>query len=248
MQSNDQMAYDRGSTIFSPDGRLYQVEYAREAVKRGSVTIGVKTSESVVLLAEKRINSPLLVSESIEKLYGVDEHISVAASGHVADARRLVDLARVETQRDRYMYDEAMDARTLAKQIGDQIQEFTQYGGTRPFGCALLVAGVTENDVQLIETEPSGAIIEYKAASIGKGRNEVEEILEERYEEEMSTEDGIRLAVKALKESDADTEIDKVEAMVVDTNGTRKLSDDDLRPYIEGVNDTQVSDDESEEE
>ncbi|MDY6764736.1 MAG: archaeal proteasome endopeptidase complex subunit alpha, partial [Halobacteria archaeon] len=164
MQPNDQMAYDRGSTIFSPDGRLYQVEYAREAVKRGSVTIGVKTSESVILVAEKRVNSDLLVSDSIEKIYEIDDHIAVAASGHVADARQLVDFARVESQRDKYMYEEPIDVRTLAKSLGDHIQQYTQYGGTRPFGCALLIGGVTDNGIDLIESEPSGAIIGYKAA------------------------------------------------------------------------------------
>lgn len=231
MQQNEQMAYDRGSTIFSPDGRLYQVEYAREAVKRGSVSIGVKTEEHVVLLAEKRVTSELLVSESIEKIYQVDDHIAVAASGHVADARQLVDFARVESQRNSYMYEEPMDTQTLAKELGDHIQQYTQYGGTRPFGCALLIGGVTEHGVELIESEPSGAIIGYKAAGIGEGRAAVEEVLEERYEEGMSHDEGITLALEALLSSDADTTLESTEAMVIGEDEIETLTPDDLEEY-----------------
>jgi proteasome alpha subunit len=230
MQQNEQMAYDRGSTIFSPDGRLYQVEYAREAVKRGSVSVGVKTSEGVVLLAEKRVSSDLLVSDTIEKIYQVDDHLAVAASGHVADARQLVDFARVESQRNSYMYEEPLETNTLAKALGDHIQQYTQYGGTRPFGCALLIAGSTRDGPALIESEPSGAIIGYKAAGIGKGRSDVEETLEEGYEEDMSVEEGLELALRALLERD-DSSIDATEAAIVDDDGVRMLSQEEIEEH-----------------
>ncbi len=228
MQQNDQMAYDRGSTIFSPDGRLYQVEYAREAVKRGSVSVGVKTEESVVLLAEKRVGSDLLVSGSIEKIYQVDDHIAVAASGHVADARQLVDFARLESQRNTYMYEEDLDTDTLSKALGDHIQQYTQYGGTRPFGCALLIGGYTNGEPELIESEPSGAIIGYKAAGIGEGRGQVEEILEEGYEDGLSTEEGLELGLKALIEGDEDSDVDAVEAAVIDEEGFRVVPREEI--------------------
>jgi proteasome alpha subunit len=230
MQQNEQMAYDRGSTIFSPDGRLYQVEYAREAVKRGSVSVGVKTSEGVVLLAEKRVSSDLLVSDTIEKIYQVDDHLAVAASGHVADARQLVDFARVESQRNSYMYEEPLETDTLAKALGDHIQQYTQYGGTRPFGCALLIAGSTRDGPALIESEPSGAIIGYKAAGIGKGRSDVEETLEEGYEEDLSVEEGLELALRALLERD-DSSIDATEAAIVDDDGVRTLSQEEIEEH-----------------
>jgi len=230
MQQNEQMAYDRGSTIFSPDGRLYQVEYAREAVKRGSVSVGVKTSEGVVLLAEKRVSSDLLVSDTIEKIYQVDDHLAVAASGHVADARQLVDFARTESQRNSYMYEEPLETDTLAKALGDHIQQYTQYGGTRPFGCALLIAGSTRDGPALIESEPSGAIIGYKAAGIGKGRSDVEETLEEGYEEDLSVEEGLELALRALLERD-DSSIDATEAAIVDDDGVRMLSQEEIEEH-----------------
>ncbi len=229
MQQNEQMAYDRGSTIFSPDGRLYQVEYAREAVKRGSVSVGVKTDESVVLLAEKRVGSDLLVSGSIEKIYQVDDHIAVAASGHVADARQLVDFARLESQRNTYMYEEDLDTDTLSKALGDHIQQYTQYGGTRPFGCALLIGGFTRGEPALVESEPSGAIIGYKAAGIGEGRAEVEEILEDGYEDGLSTEEGLELGLRSLIESEEDSEVDAVEAAVVDEDGFRVVPREEIR-------------------
>jgi len=248
MQQNDQMAYDRGSTIFSPDGRLYQVEYAREAVKRGSVSVGVKTSEGVVLLAEKRVSSDLLVSETIEKIYTVDNHLAVAASGHVADARQLVEFARRESQRNQYMYEEPLETGTLAKALGDHIQQYTQYGGTRPFGCALLVAGVTRDGPALIESEPSGAIIGYKAAGIGEGRSEVEEALEDGYEEGMSVDEGIELAVGALLERE-DATLGATEAAVVEEDGVRRLSHEELEEHApqDEAEDDEGTDDETEE-
>jgi proteasome alpha subunit len=246
MQQNEQMAYDRGSTIFSPDGRLYQVEYAREAVKRGSVSIGVKTADGVVLLAEKRVSSDLLVSETIEKIYTVDDHLAVAASGHVADARQLVEFARRESQRNQYMYEEPLETDTLAKALGDHIQQYTQYGGTRPFGCALLVAGMTRDGPALIESEPSGAIIGYKAAGIGEGRAEVEEFLEDGYEEGMSVDDGLELAVNALLERD-DATLEATEAAVIEDDGVRRVPDEELQEYAPEDTDQDESDDETEE-
>lgn len=246
MQQNEQMAYDRGSTIFSPDGRLYQVEYAREAVKRGSVSIGIKTADGVVLLAEKRVSSDLLVSETIEKIYTVDDHLAVAASGHVADARQLVEFARRESQRNQYMYEEPLETDTLAKALGDHIQQYTQYGGTRPFGCALLVAGMTRDGPALIESEPSGAIIGYKAAGIGEGRAEVEDALEEGYEEGMTVDEGLELAVKVLAERD-DTTLEATEAAVVEEDGVRRVSHDELQEYAPEEDDQDESDDETEE-
>ena len=246
MQQNDQMAYDRGSTIFSPDGRLYQVEYAREAVKRGSVSIGVKTAEGVVLLAEKRVSSDLLVSETIEKIYTVDDHLAVAASGHVADARQLVEFARRESQRNQYMYEEPLETDTLAKALGDHIQQYTQYGGTRPFGCALLVAGMTRDGPALIESEPSGAIIGYKAAGIGEGRAEVEESLEDGYEEGMSVEEGLELAVGALLERE-DATLEATEAAVIEEEGVRRVPDEELQEYAPEDTDEGETDEETEE-
>ena len=202
---SQQQAYDRGITIFSPDGRLYQVEYAREAVKRGSASIGVRTDEGVVLLADKRSHSPLMEPESVEKLHKADDHIGIASAGHVADARQLIDFARRQAQVERLRYGEAMGVETLTKTVTDYIQQYTQIGGARPFGVALVVGGIANGEPRLFETDPSGTPYEWKALAIGENRKEIREYLEERYTEELTLDEGLELALSAL--SDATDEL-----------------------------------------
>lgn len=192
------MAYDRGITVFSPDGRLFQVEYAREAVKRGTTTIGLKFKDGVVLIVDKRISSRLMEPKSIEKIFQIDEHIGCATSGLVADARILVDQARQAAQIHRVTYDEDIGVESLVKRICDYKQNYTQYGGVRPFGTALLMAGVDEYGLYLFETDPSGALVSYKAGSIGSGRATVMDLFEKEYEEEMEFEDALNLGLRAL--------------------------------------------------
>ncbi|MCK5547383.1 MAG: archaeal proteasome endopeptidase complex subunit alpha, partial [Thermoplasmata archaeon] len=151
-----QMAYDRAITVFSPDGRLFQVEYARVAVTRGTTTTGLKFKNGVALLADKRIASRLMEASSIEKIFQIDEHIGCATSGLVADARALVDYARVIAQINKVTYSEKISVEMLVKKICDYKQSYTQYGGVRPFGTALLVAGADSEGINLFETDPSG--------------------------------------------------------------------------------------------
>src|SRR4030042_4540856 len=145
MQMAPQMGYDRAITVFSPDGRLFQVEYAREAVKRGTTAVGVKAVDGVALLVDKRVTSKLLEAESIEKIFQIDDHIGAATSGLVADARVIIDRARVEAQTNRVPYDEPTGVEVISKKICDHKQTYTQYGGGRPYGTALLFAGVGDN-------------------------------------------------------------------------------------------------------
>ncbi|MUV91088.1 archaeal proteasome endopeptidase complex subunit alpha [Halapricum sp. CBA1109] len=210
MQGNhEQQAYDRGITIFSPDGRLYQVEYAREAVKRGSASVGVRTPEGVVLAADRHTRSPLIEEESIEKVHGIDDHMAIASAGHVADARQLIDFARRRAQVNHLRYDEAIDVETLTKAVTDHIQEYTQTGGARPFGVALLVGGVDDGEPRLFETDPSGTPYEWQATAIGGGREDSQRYLEDNYEEGLDLDGGIGLALEALAEgSDDDDGLD----------------------------------------
>jgi proteasome alpha subunit len=195
---SQQQAYDRGITIFSPDGRLYQVEYAREAVKRGSASVGIRTSEGVVLAAERRTRSPLMERDSVEKLHKVDEHIGIASAGHVADARQLIDVARREAQVNQLRYGETIGVETLTKAVTDHIQQYTQTGGARPFGVALLVGGVENGAPRLYETDPSGTPYEWKAVAIGGNREEIQQYLEDNYSDELGLEGGVDLAIEAL--------------------------------------------------
>jgi proteasome alpha subunit len=233
-----QMAYDRAITVFSPDGRLFQVEYAREAVKRGTTTVGLKFKDGVVLIVDKRIASRLMEPKSIEKIFKIDGHIGCATSGLVADARILVDQARVIAQINKITYDEEMSVEELVKRICDYKQNYTQYGGVRPFGTALLVAGVDEHGEHLFETDPSGALVSYKAGSIGAGRNAVMEVFEEEYQEGMAMEDAIVLGLKALKKATEEEKINPkaVEiGLVVRGQSFRRLEESEVEIYIEKV-------------
>jgi proteasome alpha subunit len=236
MQGNQQ-AYDRGTSIFSPDGRLYQVEYAREAVERGSASVGVRTAEGVVLAAHRRVRSSLMDPESVEKLHQVDDHLGVASAGNAADARQLVEFARRAAQRDRLRYDEPMGVETLTKEVADHVQEYTQSGGARPFGTALLVGGFTEDEPVLYETDPSGTPSAWDAAAIGKGSPEIREFFEAEYVAGLDLDSGVDLALEALAapgdESFAPTDV--AVSTVALESGYRPLSTDERRTTLEDL-------------
>ncbi len=195
---SQQQAYDRGITIFSPDGRLYQVEYAREAVKRGTASIGIRTEDGVVLAVDKRIRSPLMERTSVEKIHKADDHIGIASAGHVADARQLIDFARRQAQVNQLRYDEPIGVETLTKAVTDHIQQYTQVGGARPFGVALIIGGIENGEPRLYETDPSGTPYEWQALAVGADRGDIEDYLEEHYRDDLSLDEGVDLALAAL--------------------------------------------------
>ncbi|MDG6243655.1 MAG: archaeal proteasome endopeptidase complex subunit alpha [Methanolobus sp.] len=238
MQMTPQMGYDRAITVFSPDGRLFQVEYAREAVKRGTTAAGVKSKDGVVLLVDKRITSRLIEAESIEKIFQIDDHIGVATSGLVADARALVDRARVEAQVNMVSYDEPIGVEVIAKKICDHKQTYTQYGGVRPYGTALLIAGVDDSRPRLFESDPSGALLEYKATAIGAGRNAFMEIFEADYREDMDIDAAIMLGMKALytsTEGKMDPATLELGVVTLGDRQFRKLSEEEVATFVSRV-------------
>ena len=234
-------AYDRASTIFSPDGRLFQVEYAREAVKRGTTTVGLKYTDGVVLIVDKRITSSLIEPDSIEKIFQINDHIGCATSGLIADARALVEKTRLDAQINEITYDEKIPIKTLVKQICDFKQAYTQYGGARPFGTTLLIAGVDAKGPQLFATDPSGAYIEYKANSEGKGRNDAMAYFEEKYKENMTLEEAIDMGIKAIKKGyKGKLNPDAIEIAVIDAKEKfRRLSHDESKNYVKKAIDKQ---------
>jgi proteasome alpha subunit len=235
------MGYDRAITVFSPDGRLFQVEYAREAVKRGTTSVGIKAKDGVALLVDKRISSRLLEPQSTEKIFQVDDHIGAVTSGLVADARALVDRARVDAQINRVVYNEPIGIETLAKKIADHKQTFTQYGGVRPYGTALLIGGIDDSGPRLFETDPSGALLMVKATGIGSGRNAVMEFLEEKYNEDIDIDNAIRLGLEALyKGTEGKLTVDTAEIAAINAkdNRFRKLDANELEAYVKSVLDS----------
>ncbi len=238
MYPPQQSAYDRAITVFSPDGRLFQVEYAREAVKTGSTSIGLVCKDGVILIAHKRILSNLIVSESHEKIFQVDSHVIASSSGLVADARKLVDFARLECQKHKLSFDESIPVSMIAKLVGDHIQFFTQYAGVRPYGVSLLVAGVNSDGAQLFETDPSGALFEYKATAIGSGKKAVEEFFEKEYKEGLAFPEGIKLAIRALRkvvEEKLSANVVDVAIVGKDTGKVKILSRDEIAKHLADV-------------
>ncbi|MFA5254513.1 MAG: archaeal proteasome endopeptidase complex subunit alpha [Methanoregula sp.] len=236
MQPQYQMGYDRAITVFSPDGRLYQVEYAREAVKRGTTAVGIKAKDGIVLIVDKRVSSKLLEASSIEKIFKIDDHIGVASSGLVGDARALVDRARVECQINRVSYDEQIEVEALAKKLCDHMQTLTQYGGIRPYGTALLIAGVSDGECRLFETDPSGTLLEYKATGIGIGRPAAMKVFEEEYTTDLAIGDAILLGLKALHSAtEGKFDATTVEIGIVgkDDATFKKMPKEDVASYVE---------------
>lgn len=233
-----QMGYDRAITVFSPDGRLFQVEYAREAVKRGATAIGLKCKDGVVLIADRRVSSKLMEVDTIEKIYKIDEHICAATSGLVADARVLIERARLEAQINRLTFDEPISVKELARRICDFKQQYTQYGGVRPFGVSLLIAGI--DDVpKLYETDPSGALLEYKATAIGMGRNVVMEFFEKEYKPELSFEEALMMGLIAMgKAIESELKVDGIEVGYVkmEDRKYREMTQKELEVYVEKAN------------
>jgi len=228
-------AYDRAITVFSPDGRLFQVEYAKEAVKRGATAVGISCKEGVALVAFKSIHSKLVVPESLKKVFEADEHIVVTASGLIADARRLVEVARVDAQKHRITYNEAPSVDSIARSVCDLMQVYTQYGGIRPFGVSLLIAGVDAQGPKLFEAEPSGAMTAFKADSVGANKKEVDEMLESKYDEKLTLDEAIKLCLDALRSTqDQKLQPENVEISYVPVK-TRKcvtLQDKDVAKYL----------------
>jgi len=233
-----QQAYDRGITIFSPDGRLYQVEYAREAVRRGSASIGVRAEDGVALVADKRRRSQLVEPDSVEKIHKIDDHIGIASAGHVADARQLIDFARQQAQVNHVRYDQPIGIETLTKEVTDHIQQYTQLGGARPFGVSLLIGGVADGKPRLFETDPSGTPYEWQAHAIGENQSAIREYLEEHYETDIDLEKAVLLALRALADSDdGGITADGVGIGLVDaeTDQFIELTDEEIQSYIDDL-------------
>jgi len=183
-----QQGYDRAITVFSPDGRLYQVEYAIETVKRGTIALGIKTKHGIIFAADEKPRKFQVVEES-QKLFKVDQHIGIAAAGYIPDARGQVTDARFFSQSSKIVYDESVSVETVAKHIADQCQQYTQYAGARPIGVALIIGGIDENGNSLFLTDPSGAYVPYNAVAIGANSDKVTEFLIKEYKSEMTLEE-----------------------------------------------------------
>lgn len=227
------MGYDRAITIFSPEGRLYQVEYAFEAVKRGMTALGIRAVDGVVLAVEKRSTFPLV--EGTEKIKRIDEHIGLAFAGLFGDARVLIDQARIYAQTHRLIYGEPIPVELLVKRICDIKQAYTQHGGVRPFGVAFLFAGVDRKGPHLIQTDPGGTYLRCKARAVGSGAQRALEVFMKEYRDDIVLDDAILLALKGLKaamENEFKAEFIEMAKIGVKDKVFKILSKEEVEEYI----------------
>ncbi len=225
--------YDYTATVFSPDGRLYQVEYALEVVNRGATIVGIKCPEGVVLGSEEN-NDPLEKMENSWKIFQIDEHVGTAIVGLSSDARILIDKARTEAQSNKLTFDEPIDIETATKKICDLKQIYTQHGGGRPFGVALILGGVDKTGPRLFGTHPSGAYTGYQAVAFGGGKDIALAFLKEEYTVSLTLEQSIQLAVKALKKALAERKLPlriKIAIVPASTKKIKFLTDEEVAGF-----------------
>ena len=231
-------AYDRAITVFSPDGRLFQVEYAVETVNRGATILGIVCSEGVVLGAEETIETKLEDPNFSWKLYKVDDHVGAAIVGLSSDARILIDQSRIYAQSNRLMYDDPIDIEIITKRVGDLKQLYTQHAGVRPFGVSILFGGVDRMGNRLFATHPSGSYRGYKAVAVGVGRETVINILKTEYHENMKLDEAIKLAIKclvnALEAREQPTRV-KISVIPSTTKKFKVLTDKEIEAYRRGL-------------
>ena len=228
-------AHDKVPTMFSPDGRLYQVEYASKIVEQGTTGVGVVYKDGVLLAADKSISSKLVYPSSIEKIFKIDKNIGVVSAGLVGDARRLVGIARRQAQDNRMVYSEEIQVEVMAKEIAETKQAFTQYGGLRPFGVAFIVAGTDEKGPSLFQTEPSGALAQYKSVAIGRNKDKAMSVFEKEYKEGIILEKAIVLAYKSLAKSLPEKEkinLNRVQFAIVNKKGFHVFDEQELKSYL----------------
>ena len=229
--------YDMTPTMYSPDGRIYQVEYAIETVKRGTLAIGVCTKQGVIMAVEEKPRT-LQTTNLTQKIFQVDYHIGVAAAGYIPDARVQVDNARFFSQGNRMTYDESVEVATVAKHLADQSHQFTQYSGVRPNGVSLIIAGIDQKGESIYVTDPSGTYVQYAAIAIGAGSDEVNEFLEKYYNSEMSLDDAAALAIAAINlKADKKEGVNHIKMAKITSEAKifEKVSESDLQNYSQNT-------------
>lgn len=220
------MGYDRAITMFSPDGRLLQVEYAKKTVKQGSTAIGVTCKDGVVLVTDKRIADELIIAETVDKIFEIDEHIIATASGIIPDARVLVERAQAQAQNHHITFDSPIDVISVVKDLASLMQLTTQSGGYRPFGVSMLIGGVDKDGVKLYSADPVGVYNQYRATAIGEKGEEAIALLKEQWKQDLSVDGGITLAIKVLKQViGEDLDVDRVDCAYINHDMTVKRLD-----------------------
>jgi len=217
------MGYDRTATMFSPEGHLLQVEYAEKTVRLGSASVGMKCSDGVFIIADKRVKDKLVVQKSANKIHEIDSHIIVSVAGIIADARVLIERTQVLAQQHRITYDSAIEPELVIKEISNIQQQFTQYGGARPFGVSLMVAGVNNKEGMLYTSDITGNYFSYYSNAIGENDDKLREKLREKYKQDLTIIKGVKLVLEMFKEIQGkDFDIGRFELGYIESDGRLK--------------------------
>lgn len=232
---NQVMGYDRTATMFSPDGHLLQVEYAEKTVRLGSSSIGFSCKDGVVIISDRRLKDKLVDQASANKIAEIDSHIIGTTAGIISDGRILIDRARLIAQQHKVTYDSEIDSESIIREISDIKQAYTQYGGARPFGVSVMVAGLSNKKPKLYVSDVTGNYFEYKAGSIGENDEKIKEVLREEFDEKMPVEDALKLGLKIFKkllEKNFDITRFDVAYIKIGEKGIKRLEGEDLKKYI----------------
>jgi len=226
--------YDYDSTIFTPNGRLLQVEYAREAIKKGSTTIGLKYRDGVIIITYKDVSTKLIEISSIEKISQIDTNLISAYVGLSADARHLIDYSQDIAANYKLWYDEEINIRNLVEELCEYVHLFTTFGGLRPFGLVLLIAGIDSTGIHLYATDPSGSFLDYKAICEGVKSKNILKYLNKHYNENLTFNQAIKLAIDSIKKNyKRKINIDFFEVGIIDKNiGFYKLNKSAIKKMI----------------
>src|SRR3972149_742989 len=228
------MGYDRTATMFSPEGTILQVEYAQKTVRLGSSSIGMVCTDGLFILADKRSDDKLIVSKSANKIYEIDSHIIASAAGIVSDARVLVERAQVIAQQHRVTYDSPIEPELIVKEISNLKQQFTQYGGARPFGVSLMTAGLNQEKPELYVSDVTGNYFSYFADAIGEGDEKTKEKLREKYKKDLTIKKGVKVALDIFKEiQGVKFDINRFELAYIESKEKklRKLDGEDIKNF-----------------
>jgi len=229
------MGYDRTATMFSPQGHLLQVEYAEKTVRLGSASIGMTCSDGVFILADLRIEDKLIVQRSANKIYEIDSHIIASVAGIVSDARVLIERAQVLAQQHRVTYDSSIEPELIIKDISNVKQQFTQYGGARPFGVSLMIAGINSKRPELYTSDVTGNYLSYYTNAIGENDEKIREILREKYKPEFTIKRGVKLALDIIKEmQDKKFNIGRFELVYIKSENSelKRLYGEELQEFV----------------
>jgi len=231
---NQVMGYDRTATMFSPDGHLLQVEYAEKTVRLGSASIGFACKDGVLIISDRRIKDRLIEGESANKIAEIDSHIIASIAGIISDGRVLIDRARLIAQQHRVTYDSEIETETIIRELSDIKQAFTQYGGARPFGISVMVAGISGDKPKLYVSDVTGNYFSYIANAIGENDERIREMLREEFDEKMEIEEALKLGLKIFKKIlDKNFDVNRFDVAYIKSKEKviKRLEGEELKKY-----------------